>query len=196
MRYEVVYEWRKSIRGFVKDDYILIKAPYFTPQNVIEQFIFKYRDYFTARLQPKKLYYFGIPFPLQKTPDTFRFTGEIFIGNDWRRGYEEFLMAKARSYLPQRVEWHAKQMGIDIKRIRITRARTRWGSCSSKGNINLSCYLLALPIYMSEYVIVHELTHRVHFHHKQPFWQMVLAYMPTAKIIEKNLKDFSLRLSL
>ena len=191
MRYEVVYERRKSIRGFVKEDYILIKAPYFTPQSVIEQFVAKYRDYFAAKLEPKKLYYLGIPFPLQKSPGTFRFTGEIFIGNNWREGYEEFLMAKARRYLPQRLEYLAARYGVEYARLRINRAKSRWGSCSSHGNINLSCRLMALPLHTIDYVIVHELCHRTHMNHSRAFWKLVASRCKAYKYIETELKTLS-----
>ena len=191
MRYEVVYERRKSIRGFVKEDYILIKAPYFTPPRVIEQFVAKYRDYFVAKLEPKKLYYLGIPFALFKSSSPFCFTGSAFEGRNWRQGYEEFLMAKARGYLPQRVAYLAKRFGVEYARLRINRAKSRWGSCSSRGNINLSCRLMALPLHTIDYVIIHELCHRTHMNHSLAFWNLVASRCKAYKDIESELKSLS-----
>ncbi len=192
MRYEVLYERRKSIRGFVKEDYILIKAPYFTPQRVIEQFVAKYRDYFAAKLQPEKLYYLGVPFPLEKTSDTFRFSGSAFVGEHWHEGYEEFLMAKARAYLPQRLAYLATRYEVEYAHLRINRAKSRWGSCSSRGNINLSCRLMALPLHTIDYVIIHELCHRTHMNHSRAFWRLVASRCPAYEEIEQELRSFSL----
>ena len=195
MRYEVVYERRKSIRGFVKEDYILIKAPYFTPQGVIERFVAKYRDYFLAKLQPAKLYYLGVPFPLESVSAPFCFTGSAFVGEAWREGYEEFLMAKARAYLPQRLEYLAARFRVEYARLRINRAKSRWGSCSSRGNINLSCRLMALPLHTIDYVIIHELCHRTHMNHSRAFWRLVGSRCPAYKAIERELKSLSFVLS-
>jgi predicted metal-dependent hydrolase len=70
------------------------------------------------------------------------------------------------------MRWAAK-VGVTVARIRITGGRTVWGSCNSNGEINLSWRLMLVPAELREYVIIHELCHRVHMNHGVRFWRLV-----------------------
>jgi predicted metal-dependent hydrolase len=80
------------------------------------------------------------------------------------------LLAEARDYLPARVKWLATRHGFEISGIKIRRMKTRWGSCTAKGNINLNSWLMMLPDHLSDYVILHELVHTRHHDHSPAFW--------------------------
>lgn len=62
--------------------------------------------------------------------------------------------------LPRLVARYAKEMGVSYEKVFVKAQKTRWGSCSSKGNVNLNCLLMKVPPYVRKYVIVHELAHR------------------------------------
>jgi hypothetical protein len=79
--------------------------------------------------------------------------------------------------VPQVREW-AKVVGVTVKSVRITSGRTVWGSCTSRGDINVSWRLLLVPPELREYVVVHEVCHRVHLNHSMRFWNLVGKYVP------------------
>jgi len=86
---------------------------------------------------------------------------------------ETALRRKAQSVLPVQLAGLAKLHGFNYANVKIRKSRTRWGSCSSKGNINLSFYLLLLPDHLIEYVLLHELCHTVRMNHSPAFWALL-----------------------
>lgn len=91
------------------------------------------------------------------------------------------LFEKARAVLPERAAYFARVIGVDYGRITIRRQKTRWGSCSSKGNLNFNCMLMLLPPEIQDYVVVHELCHRREMNHSARFWQEVARVLPDYK---------------
>lgn len=89
--------------------------------------------------------------------------------------------AEAKRLLPDRVACWSRIMGLTPKAVKITAARTRWGSCSASGNINLSCRLMGSPPAAVDYVIVHELAHLKHMNHSAAFYRLVQRYLPDYK---------------
>ena len=99
------------------------------------------------------------------------------------------LADKALKYIPERVVYFAKQMGVDYGGITIRNQRTRWGSCSSKGNLNFNCLLMLTPPEVIDYVVAHELCHRKEMNHSKAFWSEVEKVLPDYKAHVKWLKD-------
>jgi len=99
----------------------------------------------------------------------------------------ETLRYEAKCYLPERTQELANQKGVLINQIRVKKVKTRWGSCSSKSNINLSLYLMLLPDDLIDYVILHELAHIKHQNHSAAFWNHLEDLLPGAKVLDKQL---------
>ena len=99
------------------------------------------------------------------------------------------LADKAVSYIPERVKYFAPLIGVDYGRITIRNQKTRWGSCSGKGNLNFNCLLMLVPDDVIDYVVVHELCHRKEMNHSALFWQEVEKILPDYKSSRKWLKD-------
>lgn len=99
------------------------------------------------------------------------------------------LADQALSYIPKRVEYYAGIIGVTYGRITIRNQKTRWGSCSSKGNLNFNCLLMLMPPEIIDYVVVHELCHRKEMNHSKTFWDEVAKVIPDCKEKEKWLKD-------
>jgi len=75
--------------------------------------------------------------------------------------------------------------------IKFRKAKRRWGSCSIKNELSFNTSLVQLPLECIEYIIVHELSHIKHKHHKKDFWLHVKRFMPFYKEYEKTLKNYS-----
>lgn len=99
------------------------------------------------------------------------------------------LADKALKYIPERVAHFARIIGVDYGRITIRNQKTRWGSCSSKGNLNFNCLLMMTPPEVIDYVVVHELCHRKEMNHSKAFWNEVEKVMPDYKAYIKWLKE-------
>lgn len=91
------------------------------------------------------------------------------------------LADKALKYIPDRVAHFSKKIGVDYGRITIRNQKTRWGSCSSKGNLNFNCLLMLTPPEVIDYVVVHELCHRKEMNHSKIFWYEVEKILPNYK---------------
>jgi len=106
---------------------------------------------------------------------------------------ETALRARAKEILPKKVAHYSGQMGVSPARITITGARTRWGSCSGKGNLNFSWRLMLACEDEIDYVVVHELAHLREMNHSPRFWAVVEAVLPDYR--ERRLRLKRLRAS-
>ena len=88
------------------------------------------------------------------------------------------LVQQAKEELPKSVAHFAPLVGVDYGTITIRAQRTRWGSCSSRGNLNFNCLLMLAPESVREYVVIHELCHRKEMNHSPGFWAEVARVLP------------------
>lgn len=89
------------------------------------------------------------------------------------KGIHYFMKKEAKRLLPSRVEYLAKLHGFTFKDVKIQSGKTRWGSCSSQKNINLSFHLMLLSPELVDYVILHELCHTREMNHGDKFWKLM-----------------------
>ena len=99
------------------------------------------------------------------------------------------LAEKAAEVLPEKVRHFAEKIGVTYGRITIRSQRTRWGSCSAKGNLNFNCLLMLCPEEVQDYVVIHELCHRREMNHSAAFWAEVEKICPDYHSYRKWLKD-------
>jgi hypothetical protein len=100
----------------------------------------------------------------------------------------ETLRKEAKVILTGRCAELAAKTGIQLNNIRVKNMKTRWGSCSTRRNINLNIHLMQLPEHLSDYVIYHELVHTLHPHHGPAFWQELDKYVGNAKELAKEIR--------
>ena len=100
----------------------------------------------------------------------------------------EQLRAQAKDLVAARVRYYAPIVGVTYSRITIRAQHTRWGSCSSKGNLNFNCLLAMTPPAVLDYVVVHELCHRKEMNHSDAFWKAVEEILPDYKACREWLK--------
>ena len=101
----------------------------------------------------------------------------------------KLLITRAKRVIPVKVKKYADIIGVDYGRITIKMQKSRWGSCSSKGNLNFNCLLMNAPDEIIDYVVVHELCHRKEMNHSPRFWAHVEEVLPDYKERRKWLKD-------
>lgn len=99
------------------------------------------------------------------------------------------LARQAAQTLPPLVRQYAGQMGVDFGKITVRCQQTRWGSCSSIGNLNFNCLLMLTPPEVQAYVVVHELAHRKHMNHSSSFWAEVASVLPDYPVQVRWLKQ-------
>lgn len=88
------------------------------------------------------------------------------------------LADQAAGIIPEKVRFYAERIGVNHGRITIRNQKTRWGSCSGKGNLNFNCLLMLTPEKVQDYVVIHELCHRREMNHSPRFWDEVAKIMP------------------
>ncbi len=97
--------------------------------------------------------------------------------------------SQAKAYLPQRTRQLAEEHGFAYGQLRIKHQKTRWGSCSAQGNLNLNLRLMMAPDAAIDYVILHELCHLRELNHSAAFWRLVAEYCPDYQKWRAWLKD-------
>lgn len=94
----------------------------------------------------------------------------------------------ARTLIHERIAHWAPQVGVTPGRIAIRDQRSRWGSCSTKGNLNFNYRLALIPVELVDYVIVHELCHLLEFNHSERFWTHVKRHLPDYTLRKEGLR--------
>ena len=106
-----------------------------------------------------------------------------------RSHIDGFFQDSALKILDELTQYYSKLMGIPYKPIRVKNQRTRWGSCSNKGSINLNWRIIMAPNQVITYVVIHELAHLKYEDHSREFWALVGKHMPDYKRWKKWLVD-------
>ncbi len=177
--YTVVRSARKTAVIEVKyDGQVIVRVPKRYPNARIQEFVYEKRAWIEKsllrmeqkrRLQEKQ----NLLHPVQKLTEEELKT----------------LMKEALEDLPKRAEKYAPVVGVTYGRITIRCQKTKWGSCSSKGNLNFNCLLMRAPEFVRDYVVIHELCHRREMNHSVRFWAEVRRVMPEYERAKRWLKD-------
>ena len=176
IEYKLIRSSRRTIGLEIRPDgELIVRAPHRASIREIEKIILEKKDWIIKHqlLAAKKA---GEREEMLSKLDPFTFE-EI-----------QELADKMQADFPPRVRQYAEKIGVRYGRITIRLQKTRWGSCSSKGNLNFNCLLMLAPKEVQDYIIVHELCHRIEMNHSPRFWELVETYMPNYKESEKWLK--------
>lgn len=170
---KVIRSNRKTVSiEITKEAEVLVRAPYRVSDTEIQRFVNAKSEWIEKHIQMQRK-------RMETTQNTKQLT------------YEQIqeLAEKALEVIPQRVAYYAKIMGVTYGRITIRNQKTRWGSCSSEGNLNFNCMLMLMPPEIQDYVVVHELCHRKEMNHSPKFWAEVEKILPDYQVRRKWLKE-------
>lgn len=110
---------------------------------------------------------------------------------DSQQALEKWLRGQALLILQERTAFFAEQMGVTYKNVKLSSAAKRWGSCSTKGNLNFSWRLVFYPSAVLDYVVVHELSHIGNMNHSCRFWRRVASILPDYQVRQRYLHEHS-----
>jgi predicted metal-dependent hydrolase len=195
---------------------VVVSAPYFTPKSEINFFIQEKFDWIQKKIAKQKeeqiltreklyvsgeeFFYLGAPYPLEVFHQLDIPAGLVFWGNRFylntagniERKKDYFIQwyrKKAQEFFAKRTEHFSAQLGLLPRKIRITAAQQRWGSCSEENNIAFSFRLIMATQAVIDYVIIHELMHIKEKNHSAKFWQLIAAVMPEYKTHRRWLRE-------
>lgn len=126
---------------------------------------------------------------LSEVQFTHRFLIPAQMGGNKVEALKEWYVRKAREKILPRVKVHALELGVDVARIKIVDNRYRWGSCTLKDNVNFNWRLIKAPMFVIDYVIVHELAHLIEANHTPKFWNIISTQSPTMDKAKVWLKE-------
>jgi predicted metal-dependent hydrolase len=106
-----------------------------------------------------------------------------------REVLREWYVERAIETILPRAERYARELGVEFKAAKIVDNRYRWGSCTAADNISFNWRLIKAPMFVVDYVIVHELAHLIEANHTDPFWNIVRAKTPTMDKAKAWLKE-------
>lgn len=164
---------RKTISlEITRDGSVLVRAPYRMPMTRIQKFAEEKADW------------------IERHRELMRERNEA-VRPEERLSKEEIrqLASQALTVIPVRAEYYARKLEVTYGRITIRSQKTRWGSCSSKGNLNFNCLLMLTPPEVIDYVVVHELCHLREMNHSKRFWKEVEQILPDYRKQRQWLKE-------
>lgn len=170
---EVIRSNRKSIAIEIRPDAtVLVRAPLLMKDAEIQKFVKEKERWIITHLEK-------VEERKRRSENTEKLSAEELCK----------LADLARKVIPVKVNHYASLMNVQYGRITIRNQKTRWGSCSGKGNLNFNCLLMLAPDEVVDYVVVHELCHLIEMNHSKAFWEQVERVMPDYKRHRKWLKE-------
>lgn len=171
--YKIIRSRRRTVSlEITADATLLVRAPAKMPVRDIEAFVEKNREWIDANMakaqsRTRRVDAYGMMSP-----------NEISA-----------LCILAEEAIPPKVERFAKILGVTYGRISVRHMKSLWGSCTADGDLSFNCLLMKAPESVMDYVIVHELCHRLEMNHSPAFWEHVSAVIPDHKKQRKWLRE-------
>lgn len=173
--YEIIYSRRRTAAIQVTSDgKVLVRAPFRCPRSFIDSFLLQKEDWVLKHLEQAEKNRGKCPDP-ERPP----------LSEAERARYIKI----ARDIFTRKTEYYARLMGVTYGRISIREQKTRWGSCSSKGNLNFNWRLILAPEEVLDYVVVHELAHRREMNHSKAFYAVVESVLPDYRRAQRWLRE-------
>lgn len=172
LTYTLIRSKRRSVAVKIRSDGgVEVRAPLLMPRTAVELFLKRNIGRINDASRERALLY-------NENRDTLLSEADI-----------RELIKKAKKVIPEKCSFYAERIGLKPGRIAIRRQKTRWGSCSSKHNLNFNCLLMLIPDEVIDSVVVHELCHIKEMNHSKRFYDEILRVFPDYRRCDKWLKD-------
>ncbi len=198
LQYTVTYSQRKSLTITVeRDRSVVVMAPIGTSPEKIREVVESRKLWIYEKLQHPQKYdpaptkefvsgetvlYLGRNYRLEiqkGTEESIRFQGKFIVtgvsSNRAAKLFREWYITKARKKIIPRVKQHASNLGVTVNKVMVSELKFRWGSCTPSDSLNFNWKLIKAPMFVIDYVIVHELAHLLEQNHTARFWNIVQA---------------------
>ena len=172
LKYKLIRSKRRTIGLEIRSEGVIVRAPMQATQADIDGFIREHLDWIEKHLKKAEELKAKTDALPKLTMDEIR-----------------ELADKAMKVIPERVRHYAPLVGVTYGRITIRNQRSKWGSCTGKGNLNFNCLLMLAPPEVLDGVVVHELCHRKHMNHSKAFYAEVQRVYPDYKKWDKWLNE-------
>ena len=180
MNVKIIRSNRKTLAIQINPDLsVTVRAPMYAPQSDIERILIEKESWIQKHIEKIR----------EQEAKKKEIQGESVESEYLTNEEIKKLADKALQHIPKRVSYYAKQIGVTYGKITIRNQKTRWGSCSGKGNLNFNCLLMLTPPEVIDYVIVHELCHRKEMNHSDAFWKEVETVLPDYREQKRWLKE-------
>ena len=197
--YQVVRSNRKSVALVIDNEAnLIVRAPARMPDAVIDEFVRKKKRWINEKQQQvavfgenhtpvvvetgESIMYLGSNYAIIKNDgDEVEVSGnELIVPENYDiEALIAWLKGQAMQIISERVTLYANVMGVTPGTVKLSEAKARWGSCSTKNNLNFAWRLVMCPLSVIDYVVVHELSHITYKNHSPAFWARVKTVLPT-----------------
>jgi predicted metal-dependent hydrolase len=205
---------RKLTITVERDRRVIVHAPERTSEQKIHQVVVSKRQWIFEKIGHPQKYH-----DLPHAPGKELVSGEsaLYLGREYRiemvktgisqiqfaqrflipathgkqraEALRKWYIGKAKEKITPRVQRHARELGVDVAEVKIVDNRYRWGSCTLKDNVTFNWRLIKAPMFVIDYVIVHELAHLIEANHTHRFWNIVRTQAPTMEKAKAWLKE-------
>ena len=207
--YQVVRSNRKSVALVIDNEAnLIVRAPLQMQDSTIDEFVRKKKRWINEKQRQVEIFgekhppliietgesliYLGSTYAIIKDAiDSVQISGNEILVPD-KYGIDDmtsWLKAEALRVITERVNNYSGIMGVAPGEIKLSDAKARWGSCSTKDNLNFVWRLIMCPLSVIDYVVVHELSHITYKNHSPAFWARVKTVLPTYEDDQEWLKE-------
>ncbi|NVK21556.1 MAG: M48 family metallopeptidase [Kangiellaceae bacterium] len=212
--YQIIRSRRKTVAIMIKDGLVEVRAPKRTPQYWIDDFVQQKRQWIAKQLKEqaikeRQIYQLKdgqlITFlGAEKVVRVIAGKNTVLLSADelvisCRKAeaknvlkvFDQWLLEQAKLLLPAKVESLSYELAVEHKlsKVIFRKTKTKWGHCTVDGVIQLNQLILLAPLFVTDYLIIHELCHLRHMNHSKDFWNMVEAHCPGYEDAERWIKE-------
>lgn len=213
LQYTVIYSDRKTLNITVeRDRSVVVRAPRNTPPEKIAEIVESKKLWLYEKINHQQKYqppgvskefvsgesilYLGKQYKLDVVntgQEGIRFNHKFTISKSAQpvaaRLFKEWYIQKAKEKIIPKVKHYARQLGVTYNKVLISDLKYRWGSCTPKDNLNFNWRLIKAPMFVLEYIVVHELAHLLESNHTPRFWNIVSIQIPQYQKAKEWLKE-------
>ncbi|MCU0324719.1 MAG: M48 family metallopeptidase [Spirosomaceae bacterium] len=213
LSYQVIYSKRKTLGIFVeRDKSIVVRVPEGTPKHTVDEVVNQKKAWIYDKLGHQQKYhrisdskefisgeylmYLGENYQLKVTPK--KFDGVVF-DNDFiisvhnkpkaKEIFKSWFKSIGIKVISNKVDYYATHLGVKYKSIKLSEMKYRWGSCTVAGVLTFNWRIIKAPVFVIDYIIVHELAHLIHLNHSNDFWNTVAIQQPNFEKAKNWLKE-------